>query len=93
MTPEHFAQTIVEDYGFAQNMHSLITKSIQEQLSDYRAHSSASLFADASDSPPLSAVSNANANLKTAANGIHVDISEGEIAPLRSGSEAVEWPL
>ncbi|EIW79898.1 hypothetical protein CONPUDRAFT_43119, partial [Coniophora puteana RWD-64-598 SS2] len=38
ITPEHFAQTVVEDYALAQSYHGLITKSIQEQLSDYKAH-------------------------------------------------------
>lgn len=39
VTPETFAQSIVDDYGLAPNYHSIIVKSIQEQLSDYRAHS------------------------------------------------------
>ncbi|KAH7882944.1 hypothetical protein F5I97DRAFT_1815281 [Phlebopus sp. FC_14] len=38
ITPELFAQTLVEDYGLAPSYHSMITKSIQEQLSDFRAH-------------------------------------------------------
>lgn len=38
VTPEIFAQTIVEDYALPSNYHSVITKSIQEQLSDYQAH-------------------------------------------------------
>jgi SWI/SNF-related matrix-associated actin-dependent regulator of chromatin subfamily B protein 1 len=39
ITPEMFAQTIVDDYGLAQNFHSVITKAIQDQLSDFQAHS------------------------------------------------------
>lgn len=39
MTPEHFAQTVVEDYNLPANYHNVITKSIQDQLSDFRAHS------------------------------------------------------
>lgn len=33
-----FAQTLVEDYALAPTYHSVITKSIQEQLSDFKAH-------------------------------------------------------
>lgn len=39
MTPEHFAQTVVEDYNLPASYHNVITKSIQDQLSDFRAHS------------------------------------------------------
>ncbi|KAI8990720.1 hypothetical protein BD414DRAFT_413161 [Trametes punicea] len=39
ITPEIFAQSIVDDYGLAPSYHAVITKSIQEQLSDYKAHS------------------------------------------------------
>ena len=39
VTPEIFAQSVVDDYGLAQQYHQIITKSIQEQLSDYKAHS------------------------------------------------------
>ncbi|KAF8958931.1 hypothetical protein BDZ97DRAFT_1839880, partial [Flammula alnicola] len=39
VTPEAFAQSIVEDYNLAPSYHSVIVKSIQDQLSDFRAHS------------------------------------------------------
>ncbi|KAH9942038.1 hypothetical protein B0H21DRAFT_824192 [Amylocystis lapponica] len=39
-TPEIFAQSIVDDYSLAPSYHSVITKAIQDQLSDYKAHSS-----------------------------------------------------
>lgn len=39
ITPEIFAQSIVDDYALAQNYHAIITKAIQDQLSDYKAHS------------------------------------------------------
>ncbi|RPD76210.1 SNF5-domain-containing protein [Lentinus tigrinus ALCF2SS1-7] len=39
ITPEIFAQSVVDDYGLASSYHAIITKSIQEQLSDYKAHS------------------------------------------------------
>ncbi|KAI0822438.1 hypothetical protein BC628DRAFT_1417718 [Trametes gibbosa] len=39
VTPEVFAQSIVDDYALASSYHAVITKSIQEQLSDYKAHS------------------------------------------------------
>ncbi|KAI0080412.1 SNF5-domain-containing protein [Panus rudis PR-1116 ss-1] len=39
ITPEVFAQSIVDDYGLASSYHAIITKSIQDQLSDYKAHS------------------------------------------------------
>ena len=38
VTPEAFAQSIVDDYALAPLYHSQIVKSIQEQLSDYKAH-------------------------------------------------------
>ncbi|KAJ3937206.1 MAG: hypothetical protein NXY57DRAFT_736111 [Lentinula lateritia] len=38
-TPEIFAQSVVEDYQLAPSYHSTIVKNIQEQLSDYKAHS------------------------------------------------------
>lgn len=38
VTPELFAQTVVEDYQLAPSYHSTIVKSIQEQVSDYKAH-------------------------------------------------------
>ncbi|KIJ63657.1 hypothetical protein HYDPIDRAFT_29449 [Hydnomerulius pinastri MD-312] len=38
ITPELFAQTLVEDYALAPSYHGVITKSIQEQLSDFKAH-------------------------------------------------------
>ena len=40
MGPEEFAQTLIEDYNLPMNYHGTIVKSIQDQLSDYRAHSS-----------------------------------------------------
>ncbi|KAJ6463898.1 hypothetical protein C8R45DRAFT_1024536 [Mycena sanguinolenta] len=40
ISPEHFAQTVVEDYNLSHSYHAVITKAIQDQLSDYRAHSS-----------------------------------------------------
>ncbi|KAG9226723.1 hypothetical protein CCMSSC00406_0008423 [Pleurotus cornucopiae] len=40
VTPESFAQSVVDDYGLGASYHSIIVKSIQEQLSDYKAHSS-----------------------------------------------------
>ena len=39
VTPEAFAQTVVEDYALAPSYHAVITKSIQDQLSDFRIHS------------------------------------------------------
>ncbi|KAH9918736.1 uncharacterized protein BXZ73DRAFT_52794 [Epithele typhae] len=39
VTPEVFAQSVVDDYGLNSGYHATITKSIQEQLSDYKAHS------------------------------------------------------
>ena len=38
ITPELFAQTVVEDYALAPSYHAVIVKSIQEQLSDFRSH-------------------------------------------------------
>ncbi|CAK5263749.1 unnamed protein product [Mycena citricolor] len=40
ISPELFAQTLVEDYNLTGSYHATIVKSIQDQLSDYRAHSS-----------------------------------------------------
>jgi len=39
VTPEHFAQSLCEDYNLSQNYHSLIVKTIQDQLGDYKSHS------------------------------------------------------
>lgn len=39
ISPEDFAQTVVEDYNLASSYHGVIVKAIQDQLSDYRAHS------------------------------------------------------
>ncbi|PCH37509.1 SNF5-domain-containing protein [Wolfiporia cocos MD-104 SS10] len=39
ITPEIFAQSVVEDYGLSQSYHAVITKAIQDQLSDFKAHS------------------------------------------------------
>ncbi|KIM36135.1 hypothetical protein M413DRAFT_320258 [Hebeloma cylindrosporum] len=39
VTPEAFAQSLIEDYALAPSYHSLIAKSIHDQLSDFRAHS------------------------------------------------------
>lgn len=50
VTPEAFAQSIVDDYGLTQNMHIVITKSIQEQLSDYKAHTAPPPAAPVSES-------------------------------------------
>ncbi|TFK75652.1 hypothetical protein BDN72DRAFT_733337, partial [Pluteus cervinus] len=38
ITPELFAQTLVEDYNLTNNYYGIITKSIQDQLSDYKTH-------------------------------------------------------
>ena len=39
VTPEAFAQSVVEDYGLAPSFNQVIVKSIQDQLSDFRIHS------------------------------------------------------
>ncbi|PIL36994.1 hypothetical protein GSI_00686 [Ganoderma sinense ZZ0214-1] len=39
ITPEIFVQSVVDDYSFAPSYYAVITKAIQEQLSDYKAHS------------------------------------------------------
>ncbi|OBZ66973.1 hypothetical protein A0H81_13301 [Grifola frondosa] len=39
ITPEIFAQSVVDDYSLAPSYHAVITKAIQDQLSDYKAHS------------------------------------------------------
>ncbi|KAF4612776.1 hypothetical protein D9613_011708 [Agrocybe pediades] len=39
VTPEAFAQSLVEDYNLAPSFHNIIVKSIQDQLSDFRNHS------------------------------------------------------
>lgn len=38
ITPEHFAQTLIEDYALPQSYQGVITRAIQEQLSDFKAH-------------------------------------------------------
>lgn len=39
VTPENFAQTVVEDYNLSANYHAVIVKSINDQLNDFKAHS------------------------------------------------------
>ena len=39
VTIENFAQTIVEDYNISSSYHSIIVKSIQDQLTDFKMHS------------------------------------------------------
>ena len=39
ITPEIFAQSIVDDYALSPNYLVMITKAIQDQLSDFKAHS------------------------------------------------------
>ncbi|KAJ6495780.1 hypothetical protein C8R47DRAFT_974018 [Mycena vitilis] len=39
VSPDHFAQTVIEDYNLSPSHHGVIVKAIQDQLSDYRAHS------------------------------------------------------
>ncbi|KAF5352064.1 hypothetical protein D9758_009401 [Tetrapyrgos nigripes] len=56
VTPEHFAQSLCEDYNLGQNYHSLIVRSIQDQLNDYKSHSphydaEGSEFSDVEESP------------------------------------------
>lgn len=41
ITPEIFAQSVVDDYSLAPSYHAVITKAIQDQLSDFRAHTAA----------------------------------------------------
>lgn len=43
ITPEIFAQSIVDDYALSPNYVAMITRAIQDQLSDYKAHSTALL--------------------------------------------------
>ena len=38
VTPELFAQSLVDDYALAPTYFSIIVKSIQDQLSDFQAH-------------------------------------------------------
>ena len=52
ITPEIFAQSIVDDYSLAPSYHSVITKAIQDQLSDFKAHS-ATFGEDGFDDPVL----------------------------------------
>ncbi|KAI6038612.1 SNF5-domain-containing protein [Pisolithus marmoratus] len=51
ITPEMFAQTLVEDYSLLPSYHGTIVKSIQEQLSDFKAH-----MVDMDWKPPSSAI-------------------------------------
>lgn len=43
ITPDIFAQSVVDDYSLAPNYVAVIAKAIQDQLSDYKAHSAAML--------------------------------------------------
>ena len=46
ITPEMFAQSVVDDYSLPQSSVSTITKAIQEQLSDFKAHTIESIDDD-----------------------------------------------
>ncbi|TFK19245.1 SNF5-domain-containing protein [Coprinopsis marcescibilis] len=39
VTPEHFAQSLVEDYNLPLSYHGVIAKSIHDQIADFRSHS------------------------------------------------------
>lgn len=52
VTPEAFAQSLIDDYGLSTSYHSTIMKSIQEQLSDFKAHTAT--FADVSNDSDIS---------------------------------------
>ncbi|KAG1793304.1 uncharacterized protein HD556DRAFT_1203398, partial [Suillus plorans] len=43
VTPEHLAQTLIKDYVLPQNHQVVIMRVIQEQLSDFKVHISASV--------------------------------------------------
>lgn len=89
VTPENFAQSIVEDYNLSPAYHVVIVKAIQEQLSDFRAHMGFSDFdgtvgETGSDSPVM-------ATAKTLPE--EVDHDGDEVAP-RGGileGEEEEW--
>jgi len=51
ITPEMFAQTLVEDYSLTPSYHSVIVKTIQEQVSDFKAHT-----VDTDWKPPTSGI-------------------------------------
>ncbi|KAH8829126.1 hypothetical protein DL96DRAFT_1596763 [Flagelloscypha sp. PMI_526] len=51
ITPEIFAQSLVDDYTLNASYHSVITKSIQEQLSDYEMHNSEPSSSQSTDGP------------------------------------------
>jgi len=53
VTPEIFAQSLVEDYNLSSSYHGVITKSIQDQLSDFHAHAFGS---NLDDEMPISPV-------------------------------------
>lgn len=52
ITPEIFAQSLVDDYSLAPSYLAIITKAIQDQLSDYKTHSAVLL--DDGDVPSVS---------------------------------------
>ncbi|KAH7928851.1 SNF5-domain-containing protein [Leucogyrophana mollusca] len=79
ITPELFAQSVVEDYALAPSYHSVITKSIQEQLSDYKAH--ATSVEEWEPAPTTDADANQAGGRKAeeSENDAHdADISDGE---------------
>ncbi|KAF9224771.1 SNF5-domain-containing protein [Gyrodon lividus] len=81
ITPEMFAQTLIEDYALAPSYHSVVTKSIQEQLSDFKAHVAS---VDAEWKPPSSTIEIAQSEGPRAAeqddSGVEVIASRGQTA-------------
>ncbi len=50
ITPEIFAQSLVDDYALAPSYLSVIVKSIQDQLSDFQAHTTELVLDDDAES-------------------------------------------
>ncbi|KAH7907812.1 SNF5-domain-containing protein [Hygrophoropsis aurantiaca] len=83
ITPELFAQTVVEDYALAPSYHSVITKSIQEQLSDYKAH-----VASVDRWDPSSTKADSGRNPDDSDNDAHdADVSDGEREDVKKEDE------
>ena len=86
VTPEAFAQSIVEDYTLAPSYHNIIVKAIQDQLSDFKAHS-ANYDGESGELLPSSPT------LSTDPDHNHNDIQDQNCTPMRGllDDESIAW--
>jgi SWI/SNF-related matrix-associated actin-dependent regulator of chromatin subfamily B protein 1 len=90
VTPEAFAQSIVEDYTLAPSYHNVIVKAIQDQLSDFKAHS-ANYDGESGELLPSSPTLSADPDHNDDKN--NNDIQDQNCAPMRGllDDDSIAW--